>query len=212
MPSSDNPGSPGSGNSSGSEREAGDLLSFGEVLRPRGTRGELKVRLLCADAGHFQECMDAKEVLAWKGAGKKSASSKTSPPSSPPRSVRIEAVRFHAGYALVKLEGVDTTDEAERFRGHVIGLREDRLPPAGDGCFYHHELEGLTVVDAEGEALGKVLTVRESPGHDHLVVEPADGSGRSFLIPMVRTFVRNIDLEAGGIEVDLPPGLIESQR
>jgi len=126
--------------------------------------------------------------------------------------VRVESVRFHRGEALVKLAGVETMDQADALRGLVLGLRVRDLPPLADSEYYHHQLEGLDVLDAQGVVLGRVASVRDNPGHDLLVVVPSDGDSGAFMVPLVEAFVREVDLGRRRIVVDLPAGLAESQR
>jgi 16S rRNA processing protein RimM len=133
-------------------------------------------------------------------------------PLRAPEPVRIESVRFHAGYALVFLEGVDSVEAAERYRDCLFGLPVDRLPAGEPDTYYYHQLEGLRVVTVGDVVLGAIERIEENPAHDMLVVRPPEPAAHPFRIPMVEAFVKTVDLAAGRVVVDLPPGLIESQR
>ncbi|HNY27336.1 MAG TPA: ribosome maturation factor RimM, partial [Candidatus Sumerlaeota bacterium] len=223
----------GSGNPVGSGPWAPEsLVAFGKALKPRGIRGELKVSLLCEGPDHFCQCLESGEILAWKdlpaglSAVRRPAapvpspdSSKPSAPVTPvagkaplraPEPVRIESVRFHAGYALVFLEGVDSVEAAERYRDCLFGLPVEQLPAGEPDSYYHHQLEGLRVVTVQGALLGVIERIEENPAHEQLVVRPAEPGAPLFRIPMVQAFVRTVDLEAGQILVEIPDGLIES--
>ncbi len=85
--------------------------------------------------------------------------------------------------------------------------------PSGDpDSYYYHELEGLRVVTPEGAELGKIERIEENPAHDQLVVRPSEPGAHPFRIPMVGAFVKTVELATGQIIVEIPNGLIESQR
>jgi 16S rRNA processing protein RimM len=101
----------------------GELLAIGEILKPRGTRGELKVRLLCNDFDHFRECLDAGEILLWRdrpgraarpaAAGKASAPALPHPPKAPARERRSSRAEHPLGTAAPRAETEATDDHAQ---------------------------------------------------------------------------------------------------
>lgn len=196
------------------------VLEIGHIVKPRGLRGEVKVRILCAGPDHFAECLATQNVLIWKPPRKNPRAKRASAdagqnaprPGETPRPVRIEAVRFHGGHALVTLPGVETIEAAETLRDCRLGLTADSIPAAEKDAYYHHQLEGLRVVDARGKTWGSVREIKENPAHDHLVVQPPDAASPAFLLPWVRAVVKRVDLESGEIEVEIPAGLVESQQ
>jgi 16S rRNA processing protein RimM len=108
--------------------------------------------------------------------------------------------------AILKLKAVANRDQALRLKGCRIVIPVERLPRLEPNAFYWHELIGLNVQDAEGRMVGQVAHVRRHGGaHDFLEVKKADGS--TFWLPMVRPLVTGVDLDAGIIHADLPPGL-----
>jgi 16S rRNA processing protein RimM len=182
-------------------------VAIGRVLKPRGLRGELKVHILCNGPEHFEECIAAGPVRVWRD-----RSGGTTPSSATPHSIQIASLRFHGGHALVSFTGFDTVEAAEALRGCLIGLSQEDLPPPEEDAYYHQDLEGLAVVDADGALLGAVESVVENPAHDMLLVKPEETESRAFQIPLVEAFVLDIDLAGGRIVVSLPEGLIESQH
>lgn len=107
---------------------------------------------------------------------------------------------------ILKLQAVATREQALALKGRRIVLPVDELPPLGEDVFYWHQLLGLRVRDPAGREVGTVVHVRRHGGaHDFLEVEKADGG--SFWVPMVRPLVERVDLAAGVVHVDLPPGL-----
>jgi len=73
------------------------------------------------------------------------------------------------------------------------------LPELPDNRYYWADLQGLTVVNADGSELGRVAGMLETGANDVMVVQGA----AEHLIPfVVGTYVRRVDLAAGRIEVD----------
>lgn len=104
------------------------------------------------------------------------------------------------GKSLVgRLEGVDDRDAAITWRGADIGVPREALPEPGDGHWYWADLEGLSVRHRDGRELGRVAYLLATGEHDVLVVK----GERETLIPFVpETYVLNVDLAAGVIDVD----------
>jgi 16S rRNA processing protein RimM len=75
--------------------------------------------------------------------------------------------------------------------------------------FRDHQLIGLTVVDPDGQPVGEVSNVTHY-GQDLLVVAGSgDRAGREILVPFVSAIVPEVDLEAGQLRIDPPPGLLD---
>jgi 16S rRNA processing protein RimM len=104
----------------------------------------------------------------------------------------------------VRLEGVADRDAAEALVGsEVLAWRED-LGEAGEGFHFWADLEGLPVVTAAGEELGRVEELYVTGGVDVLVVRGAGGERLVPLAPYV-----TVDTEARRVVVDAPPGLLD---
>ncbi|MHB8434171.1 MAG: ribosome maturation factor RimM [Candidatus Tyrphobacter sp.] len=115
--------------------------------------------------------------------------------------VRLGAVREHAGRLLVLLEGVADRTKAQKFAGATLYAPRESVPLAC-GEFLDADLVGCAVVDVGGRSYGTVERVEHFPASDMLVV-----GGR--MVPMVSAIVRGIDLAGRSITVDPPSGLLE---
>jgi 16S rRNA processing protein RimM len=105
----------------------------------------------------------------------------------------------------VVFEGVASRTEAEALSGTTLRVGADRLPPLPEDTYYTFQLEGLTVRTTDGEVLGRIDDVLETGANPVLVVR---GAGGETLIPSVGQVVREVDLEAGTMTVELIPGLV----
>jgi 16S rRNA processing protein RimM len=119
------------------------------------------------------------------------------------KAVTVERAHPAGGVVLrVKLAGIDDRDQAERLRGKYLEVDAGELAPLPEGQYYEWQLIGLAVFDPRGARLGRLEEVLEYPANDVYRVE---GPAGEILIPAIRAVVREIDLEAARMVVDLPP-------
>jgi len=163
-------------------------LVVGRVGRPHGIRGEVTVEVRTDDP---DDRFAPGRVLA------------TDPAESGP--LTIEQARWHSGRLLVRFAGTDDRDAAETLRNTLLVIDSAEIPPTTDPDEFHdHELIGLAVVTVDGTEIGTVTEVRHL-GQDLLVINPG-----SVLVPFVSAIVPDVDIAAGRLVVDPPPGLLEA--
>lgn len=166
-------------------------LVVGRVGRAHGLRGEVALDVRTDDPD--TRFADGSRLV-------------TDPPERGP--LTVAGTRWHSGRLLVRFAGVDDRSAAEALRGTELVVDSDDLPPLADPEeFYDHQLEGLAVVTVDGRDLGAVAEVLHPPGGDLLVVR--DAAGREVLLPFVAAMVPAVDLAAGRLVADPPPGLVE---
>jgi 16S rRNA processing protein RimM len=163
------------------------LLVVGRIGRAHGIRGEVSVEIRTDDP-------DARfapgSSLATENAGP----------------LTIETVRAHSGRLLVRFAGIEDRTAAETLRGTLLLVDSADIPPTSDPDEFHdHELIGLAAVTADGAALGEIVDV-EHHGQDLLILRRPDGDDA--LVPFVGAIVTSVDVPAGRIVLDPPPGLL----
>jgi 16S rRNA processing protein RimM len=122
------------------------------------------------------------------------------------RELRVRATRMHKGRPLAAFDGFDDVAAAAALVGATLALdRSDVVLSPGE--YLDTDLVGCALEDSAGAALGDVVAVEHYPAQDMLVIGP----GRT-LVPMVRAFVKSIDLGRRRISVDLPPGLLDERE
>lgn len=126
--------------------------------------------------------------------------------SRDPRPHSLLGLRFHKDHALLTLEGVIDRNEAELLRGVDVFVPEEWLPSLEEDEFYVHQILGLRVVTLDGEELGTVKDVMFTGANEVYVVR-GDAYG-DVLLPAIDEVVREVDLDAGTIRVQLLDGLI----
>jgi len=121
--------------------------------------------------------------------------------------LKIATVRWHSGQLLVGFAGITDRTAAGELTGSWLSIDSSQLSATTDPDeFRDHELIGLSVRTTAGEPVG-VVTDMLHYGQDLLVVRRADG-GES-LVPFVKVLVPEVDLGAGFLVIDPPPGLLD---
>jgi 16S rRNA processing protein RimM len=184
-------------------------LVVGRVGRPHGLRGEVTVQVHTDDPDlRFA----AGAVLA------------TEPAANGP--LTVTSSHWHSGRLLVTFAGCTDRSRAEELRGTRLVMDSAEVGPSPDPEEFHdHELIGLSVQTLAGEPVGVVADVLHQ-GQDLLVIDPADGrpaapaagpaaapgpaGGRGqILVPFVAAIVPEVDVAAGRLVIDPPPGLLD---
>ena len=153
-------------------------IEAGEIVNTHGVRGEVKVlcwlddpEMLC----EFDRCrIDGKEYT-------------------------MDQVRVQKTCNLVKLQGIDTMEDAQAMRGKTIELfRED----IDDEVIFAAELVGVEVF-CDGACIGTIKEVLDYPGNSVYVVK----GQYEYMIPAVKQFILSTDMEENRMEVKLIEGM-----
>lgn len=163
------------------------FLVIGEILKPWGYRGDVKVKLLTDFPEHI---LNLKTVYLGAEA----------------RAVPLERARLHSGVALIKFGGYDSPEAAAKLCGQTVQVAREDAAPLRAGQYYHYQIIGLEVVTTAGATLGKVTEILETGANDVYVVTRADGS--QVLLPAIRDVIESIALARSQMVVRLLPGLI----
>jgi 16S rRNA processing protein RimM len=113
------------------------------------------------------------------------------------------------GVVLAKLSGVETREAAEALKGLRLYVDRSLLPPADADEFYHADLIGLPVEDAEGRPLGVVHALHDFGAGDLLEVKT--NAAKLVVLPFTEAVVPVVDVAVGRVVVVPPPGLMDDQ-
>ena len=127
--------------------------------------------------------------------------------SGPAAQFEVESARLVPGSVIFKFRGIDSMDDADRWRGAEVRIPlEERFEPE-PGEFFTGDLIGCEVIERRtGESLGLVTGWSEGGPSGLLQVGP------DLLIPFARSICVSIDVAGKRIEVDLPEGLKDLNR
>jgi 16S rRNA processing protein RimM len=121
----------------------------------------------------------------------------------------VASVRWHSGQLLVAFAGITDRTAASELTGSWLSVDSSQLPDTGDPDeFRDYELIGLSVRTCAGDPVGVVTDVLHY-GQDLLVVRRQDEPGGEALVPFVKAIVPEVDLRAGVVVIDPPPGLLD---
>jgi len=166
-----------------------ELIRIGQVTAPHGVRGAVRVYPTTDFPERF---VNLKRVMI----------------NGPDRPVGARFRGFVKNLVILELEGITDRNQAERLRGADLLVPRAEVYPLPGGYYYDFDLIGMDVVDPEGRLLGRVVEMDHSvPVHDLFVVETA--SGKRYMVPAVRQFVKEVDVEAGRMVIEPIPGLLE---
>ncbi len=166
-----------------------ELIYIGQVVSAHGVKGELKV----IPYSDFPErCHELKSVrLDTSG-----------------KIIRyeVEHARLHGRMWIIKLKHIESREQAGELKGAGLCiLPEERvvLPP---DHYYFDEIIGLEVYTEQDEYLGAVIDILPGGGQDVYVIN-RENEKNNILVPAVKELIKNVDIQAGKMTVDLPEGL-----
>jgi 16S rRNA processing protein RimM len=169
-------------------------LLLGEILRPHGVQGELRMRIL---TDHPERITQLEKVYIG-----------SDPNVTEATSYRVQHMRPHQGYGLLKLRGVDDRNQADLFRELFVMVALEDAVPLEEGEYYLYQLIGLNVQTEDGQLLGTLTDVLETGANDVYIVDsPQYGE---VLIPVSDKTIIKTDVDNGIVIVHLPEGLIPS--
>ncbi len=114
----------------------------------------------------------------------------------------VERARVHKTCVLLKLSGINSINQAEQYRNKIVSVDRDEVELDED-TYFIADLEGLTVIDADGTELGRLREVITLPSNDVYVVKGRD----EYMIPAVEEFIVSVDLDERVMNVKTIPGM-----
>jgi len=162
-----------------------DWISFGRLGRTHGLKGELKF-----------SPNDPEEVDSLSGQIVRMKENE----------VKVQSIRGANVPFIIKFEGIDDIDSAKLLTGTEVFAKREHLKPLPEGEYYRFEIEGLAVFDEEGQPYGVIEEIIPTGSNDIYVVRNGD---QEWMLPMIDTVVKSIDLEQKKLIFHRIEGLIE---
>src|SRR5712691_4753725 len=173
----------------------------GRIGRPHGIRGEVVIGVRTAEPD-LRFAVGA--ILDVRSSDDDAGVQDREPADS--ERLTVVAARWHSGQLLVAFAGVTDRTAAGELTGSWLSVDASQLPELPDPDeFRDPELIGLSVRTAVGDPVGVVADVLHY-GQDLLVVRRPDGE---CLVPFVKAIVTRVDVPAGVLVIDPPPGLLD---
>ncbi|WP_315114912.1 ribosome maturation factor RimM [Clostridium intestinale] len=146
------------------------FLNVGQIVNTHGVKGEVKVFPLTDDPMRFKKL---KKVIIDN------------------KEVQILSYKFQKDRVILKLEGIDTMDDAIRLKGKYLKIsREDAVKLPKD-TYFIADLIGCSVFDTDETPLGEVHDVIKTGSNDVYWVKGI----KELLIPVLKEIVLDINVE-----------------
>lgn len=155
-----------------------EFLEAGEIVTTHGVRGEMKI-LPWADSPDF--LLDYRRVRIGG------------------REYTVESCRVQKTCNLLKVNGIDTVEDAQAMRGKVVEIYRSDAPA---NIIFAAELIGMQVY-SDGVQIGEVIDVLDYPGNKVYVVR----GEHEYMIPAVKAFVLSTDMDKNEMQVKLIEGM-----
>ena len=170
-----------------------ERLQVGVIASTHGVHGEVKIFPTTDDVRRFKKL---KEVIL--DTGKEN------------RILEIESVKFFKQFAILKFRGIDTIDEAEKYRRKSLYVTRENAVRLQKDEYFIADLIGVKVLDEQEQELGTLEDVIETGANDVYQIRLKDG--RQLLLPAIKECVLDVDVEAGRMKIHILDGLLEDRR
>ena len=166
-----------------------ERLQVGVIASTHGVHGEVKIFPTTDDVRRFKKL---KEVIL--DTGKEN------------RILEIESVKFFKQFAILKFRGIDTIDEAEKYRRKSLYVTRENAVRLQKDEYFIADLIGVKVLDEQEQELGTLEDVIETGANDVYIVDRVDGE--EILLPAIHDCVLDVDVEKNTMTVHLMKGLV----
>jgi 16S rRNA processing protein RimM len=156
-----------------------EKIAVGQILKPQGIRGEIKVNPLTRDINRFSSL---KEIYLGE--------------EDKPRVVR--GCRIAGGAALMFIDGILNRNDAEKTRGLYIYVSKDNAVTLQKGENFICDVIGCKIIGDDGVYLGTVKSIFNNGAADVYEIE---NGGKSIMFPYIRKLNAEIDVKNKKITV-----------
>ena len=166
-----------------------EYIEIGQIVNTNGLKGVVKVNPFTDDISKFEELKYIYIQL-----------------KSELKKVKIEQVRYNKNQVLLKLEGIDSIEEAEKYRNFYLKIEKKSQEELGEDTYYIVDLIGINVYSENDEYLGTIEDVFPTGSNDVYVVK--DNLGKQILVPAISEVVKEVELKNKKMVIKIIPGLI----
>lgn len=169
-----------------------EYLETGKITGTHGVRGEMRVEVWS----------DSPEFL------KKFKTFYFDDKGNEP--VKVISCRPHGNIAILKLDGVETIDDALKLRNKVLHIkRSDAKIPKGN--YFIAELIDCKVIDADDndKVYGILSDVSETGANDVWHIKADD---KEYLIPAIPDVIDSVDVEEGIVKIKPLKGIFDDEN
>lgn len=163
-------------------------LRVGKIINTHGIKGALKVI-------HLTDYDERFEELEWvyiEGLKEK---------------FYITSISYQKSNLIITFKGYNDINQVEKFKGKYLLIDETQRRELPEDTYYISDIIGLEVYTVENTYLGKVKELIQAGSNEVYLIQSPDG--KEIMIPSVKEFIPEIDLEKKRITVNPIEGMIE---
>ena len=150
-------------------------LEIGKITNTHALKGELKMLYWCDDPSFLKEV----EYFFLDNKGKSFLNIKNS--------------RLHKNFLILKIDGIDSIDEAQKMINKVLYINRDSIN-LDDGEYFQQDLLGMNVIDIDSnQDYGSIINISRAGFKDVYYIK--DSNGRERLIPAIGDVIKEVDLK-----------------
>ena len=151
-----------------------EIILIGILKKPKGLKGEIVIDSFLKDHSKFENFTNV-----FVGHQKLEYS--------------IEKINFKGKKVIVKFSKFDDLESIKDLIGEKVFIKRNQLPDLDDDTWYHHDLIGLKVKDADRRYIGNIIALYNFGAGDIIEIEYLSGEKEMF--PFDQYFVKEIKLE-----------------
>lgn len=146
------------------------FITIGEIINTHGVHGELKILPMTDDLKRFRKLkkvyIDGEEkMISW--------------------------CKLQADKAILKIEGIDTMNDAIKYKTKLLKVSREDAVKLPEGRYYEADIIDCTVEDENGAYLGKINEIIHTGSNDVYWIK----GEKELLIPALKSVVTKMDVE-----------------
>ena len=158
-----------------------EYLMIGEVLKPQGVRGEVKIKPYAANHDDFR---------IWKTLYIKQGESYAP--------IKVKCNRVHEGFVYAVIGDCASMEDAEKYRAVQLYVDRAHANPLEEDEVYISDLIGCEGIDEEGKSIGELVDVLQ---HGMVDVYVFKKGAKSVMAPALKVVFPAVDVAAKRISV-----------
>lgn len=159
----------------------------GKIISSHGIKGELKIFPLTDDINRFKylkEVYIGEEKLP----------------------VQVVGVKFNKDKPIIRLKEFDNINQVLKFKDRYLYVDDENLIELEENEYFVFQLLGCKVENMEGKSIGVLEDIINTLSNDVYVIRHGE---KEYLVPAIKEFIKNIDIESKLIRIDPIEGMIE---
>jgi 16S rRNA processing protein RimM len=166
-----------------------EWATIGKIVAPFGLRGQMKVKSLTDIPDRFAQLEQVYLGPEYK-------------------SYAVKEVRpYKSDMVLLKIAGISNATSADSLRGQDVFIPAEQMAKLPPDFYYQHDILGLAVEKLNGQTVGTIVDIMLTGGNDVYVIKASDG--KQFLIPAVKSIIKQVDLIRRVMYIEPIGGLLD---